>query len=96
MLIIIFGEMASIDSMTKDLTVGQDRPSWPLASYGPAKYVPTVLGGLDESQEELRVKTVAALKAGNIQEYVCPPLQSLADHLRLDLAEIRNGQDCGG
>ena len=62
----------SVDTMTKDLTAGQDRPMWPLTSYGPAKFVPTVLGGLDESPEELRVKAVTAMKAGNISEYVRP------------------------
>lgn len=56
--------------MTKDITPGQEKPLWPLGSYGPAKLQPTLIGGLDESFEELRVKAVEALKAGTINEYV--------------------------
>lgn len=43
---------------------------WPLSSYGPAKHEPVVIGGLDESPEELRLKAVTALKAGTTDEYV--------------------------
>ncbi len=46
---------------------------WPLTSYGPAKHVPTLIGGLDESPEELRVRAVQALKAGTTAEYVSVP-----------------------
>jgi nucleoporin NUP42 len=60
-----------MESMTKDITPLQDKPLWPLSSYGAAKYEPIVIGGLDESLEELRVKAVTALKAGTINEYVC-------------------------
>lgn len=56
--------------MTKDVTPLQDKPLWPLSSYGAAKYEPIVIGGLDESPEELRVKAVTVLKAGSINEYV--------------------------
>jgi nucleoporin NUP42 len=59
-----------MESMTKDVTPLQDKPLWPLSSYGAAKYEPIVIGGLDESPEELRVKAVTALKAGTINEYV--------------------------
>ena len=52
------------------LTVNQDRPLWPLSSYGPAKYVPNVIQGLDESSEELRFKAFTAAKSGTMQEYV--------------------------
>ena len=41
--------------MTKDLTLGQEKPLWPLTSYGPVKCQPMLIGGLDESFEELRV-----------------------------------------
>ena len=60
----------SVDSITKDLTAGQDRPLWPLSSYGPAKHVPNVIQGLDESPEELRCKAFTATKAGSMQDYV--------------------------
>ncbi|KAF8885798.1 hypothetical protein BD779DRAFT_658960 [Infundibulicybe gibba] len=58
------------DTMKSDLTQGVDRPIWPLTCYGPAKYEPTLLSGLDESPEELRFKAFTATKAGNMQEYV--------------------------
>jgi hypothetical protein len=56
--------------MTKDLTAQVDKPLWPLSSYGPAKQEPNLLSGLDESPEELRVRAVTALRAGNANEYV--------------------------
>ncbi|KAJ3574690.1 hypothetical protein NP233_g1601 [Leucocoprinus birnbaumii] len=55
------------DSMKCDLS--SDKPLWPLSSYGPAKNEPNLLSGLDESMEELRVRAVLALKAGNSAEY---------------------------
>jgi len=54
--------------MKSDLS--SDKPIWPLSCYGPAKYEPTLIAGLDESMEELRVRAVLALKAGNSSEYV--------------------------
>lgn len=54
--------------MKSDLT--SDKPLWPLSTYGPAKHEPNLLPGLDESMEELRVRAVRALGAGNVQEYV--------------------------
>jgi len=59
-----------MESITNDVTHLQDKPLWPLSSYGPAKYEPIVIGGLDESPEELRLKAVTALKAGTTSEYV--------------------------
>jgi hypothetical protein len=56
--------------MTKDLTPGQEKPLWPLTSYGPMKNQPLLIGGLDESFEELRVRAVTALKSGAINDYV--------------------------
>ncbi|OJA18916.1 hypothetical protein AZE42_07864, partial [Rhizopogon vesiculosus] len=58
------------ESILRDVTPLQDKPLWPLSSYGAAKYEPIVIGGLDESPEELRVKAVTALKAGIITEYM--------------------------
>ncbi|PFH50402.1 hypothetical protein AMATHDRAFT_40861 [Amanita thiersii Skay4041] len=60
----------SVDSMTKDLTPQIDKPMWPLSSYGPAKFEPNLLQGLDESPEELRVRAKMALQAKNPNEYV--------------------------
>ncbi|KAJ6524268.1 hypothetical protein DFH09DRAFT_1189749 [Mycena vulgaris] len=57
------------ESIQNDLTMGHERPMWPFTSYGPAKFEPTVLHGLDESPEELRLKATNAMKAGNVHEY---------------------------
>lgn len=56
--------------MTKDLTPKQEKPLWPLTSYAPGKSQPVLIGGIDESFEELRVRAVTALKSGTINEYV--------------------------
>jgi nucleoporin NUP42 len=56
--------------MTKDLTPGQEKPLWPLTSYGPAKHQPPLIGGLEESFEELRVRAVTAVKSGTTNDYV--------------------------
>jgi nucleoporin NUP42 len=66
--------------MAKDVTPQQDKPLWPLSSYSAAKYEPIVIGGLDESFEELHVKAVTALKAGTINEYVRSKLSKLILH----------------
>ncbi|KAJ7356606.1 hypothetical protein DFH08DRAFT_461495 [Mycena albidolilacea] len=58
------------ESIKNDLTMGKERPIWPLASYGPAKFEPTLLSGLDESPEELRLRAATAAKAGNVNEYL--------------------------
>lgn len=61
----------SLESVTSDLSPQHDRPGWLLSSYGPSKYQPTLIGGLDLSPEEMRVKALEAVKSGNIQQYVC-------------------------
>lgn len=58
----------SQDSLKSDLTL--DKPIWPLSTFGPAKFEPNLVSNLDESMEELRVRAVIALKAGNVNEYV--------------------------
>ncbi len=63
--------------MTKDLKPDDDRPTWLLSSYGPAKFQPTILSGLDESPEELRVKAATAAKTGTFTEYVGQTLLSI-------------------
>jgi nucleoporin NUP42 len=47
----------------------KEKPMWPLSSYGPAKYEPTIVKGLDQSPEELRVKAVMAKASGTSNEY---------------------------
>lgn len=63
--------VSSVEAIKKDLTPLVDRPTWVLSSYGPAKHQPTIITGLDLSQEELRVRAAQAMKAGTVQEYVC-------------------------
>lgn len=58
----------SQDSLKSDLT--SDKPLWPLSTFGPAKYEPNLVSNFDESMEELRLRAVIALKAGNVNEYV--------------------------
>lgn len=45
------------------------RPIYPLSSYGLDKE-PNIIDGIDESQEELRLKYFQALSSGNQQDYV--------------------------
>lgn len=63
----------SAESIARDLDPNADkseRPSWPLATYGPAKYQPNLLPGLDESPEELRVRAALAAQTNTTAEYV--------------------------
>jgi hypothetical protein len=69
----VFGPF-STDTITKDFNLSVDKPSWPLSSYGPSKYAPTFVTGLDMSPEELRVRAVMAKTNGTVNEYVCPPI----------------------
>lgn len=59
----------SQDGMAKDLTPNNEKPIWPMSSFGPAKYEPTIIAGLDISPEELRFKAIQALNSGNAAEY---------------------------
>ncbi|KAF7336061.1 Kinase-like protein [Mycena sanguinolenta] len=68
--ILLSEHLRAAESIVNDFTTGKGKPLWPLASYGPAKFEPTLLSGLDESPEELRVKAEAAMKAGNLNEYL--------------------------
>lgn len=88
--------MDSADSILKDITPGQEKPLWPLTSYGPAKYQPALIAGLDESLEELRARAATALKAGTIEEYVRSflPNQSICSDVHLE--KIRSGEDSSG
>ena len=56
--------------MAKDLDPKHDRPSWKLASYGPAKYQRTLISIPDTSFEEMRIKAVSAAKDGKLNDYV--------------------------
>jgi nucleoporin NUP42 len=60
--------------MAKDFDAKADKPLWPLSSYGPAKNEKNLLPPLDESPEELRFRAVTAIRNGNINEYVRPPI----------------------
>ena len=67
----------SVDSIKQDLE--SEVPMWPLSSFGPAKHQPNLVGPLDDSPEELRVKAAQAAKAGTTQDYVS--VHSLCVHL---------------
>ncbi|KAL4076389.1 hypothetical protein V8B97DRAFT_1922232 [Scleroderma yunnanense] len=58
------------ETLTNDVTLSKEKPLWPLSSYGAAKHEKVLVGGLDESPEELRVKAVTAVKAGTINDYM--------------------------
>jgi nucleoporin NUP42 len=58
----------SADGILRDLR--DERPVWPLSSFGVSKYAPTLVAGFDESPEELRVRAVLALQSNTIAEYV--------------------------
>lgn len=84
----------SADHIEKDWTNGAEKPLWPLSSYGPAKYEPLYVTGLDMSPEEMRVKAYEA--RGNKQEaqyvwqltYQAPVYPS--DNIRLHLGRFRD------
>ena len=61
-------DILSAAAILSDLS--SDQPVWLLSSYGPGKAEPALLAGLEESPEELRVKYVLAVKAGNMNDYV--------------------------
>ena len=61
---------------------------WPLSSFGPAKHQPNLVGPLDDSPEELRVKAAQAAKAGTTQDYVST--LTLAPFLHLGLFHAIN------
>lgn len=50
----------------------EDRPIWPLSSYGPGKNAPLQLmeGDIEQSPEEMRVRHYLAVAKGNPQESV--------------------------
>jgi nucleoporin NUP42 len=73
--------ISSAVNITHDLTPNKEKPLWPLSSYGPSKHEPLLLAKLDESPEELGVKTFTALKAENINEYVSWSTILLSDTL---------------
>ncbi|KAL0581487.1 hypothetical protein V5O48_000530 [Marasmius crinis-equi] len=59
----------TVDSIRNDLTPHNDKPLWPLSSYGAAKYETNLISGLDESFEEMRWKAASAMSGGNINQY---------------------------
>ena len=56
--------------MGKDLRPGVEKPLWGLSSYGPAKFEPNLISGLDMSFEELRVNAALAFHSNTVAEYV--------------------------
>ncbi|KAJ3924417.1 MAG: hypothetical protein NXY57DRAFT_969944, partial [Lentinula lateritia] len=60
----------SSESLSSDITLGKEKPLWPLSSYGPAKYEPVIVVGLDACPEELRVKAWEAKVQNNLNGYI--------------------------
>jgi nucleoporin NUP42 len=58
------------ESILKDITHREEKPLWPLTSYGPSKSLLTLIADLDESPEELRVKAAQALRSNSVDQYV--------------------------
>ncbi|KAF8517137.1 hypothetical protein BU17DRAFT_50197, partial [Hysterangium stoloniferum] len=56
------------ESIKKDLTENEDRPLWPLSSYGPGKGEPILISGIEESPEELRYMAWQAMKSGDMNQ----------------------------
>ncbi|KAJ3933420.1 MAG: hypothetical protein NXY57DRAFT_19892 [Lentinula lateritia] len=60
----------SSELLSSDITLGKEKPLWPLSSYGPAKYEPVIVVGLDACPEELRVKAWEAKVQNNLNGYI--------------------------
>ncbi len=61
----------NIEGIKSDLTTGDERPIWPLSSYGPGRDAPRQLleGSLEQSFEEIRLQYYLAKASGNTQSY---------------------------
>ncbi|KAG8914751.1 hypothetical protein FRC00_011122 [Tulasnella sp. 408] len=57
------------ESVKKDLTRGDERPEWPLSTYGPAKHQPTYITGTDLSPEEMRVRAYEVRAQKSLDKY---------------------------
>jgi nucleoporin NUP42 len=62
--------MPTYSEETLDFDLRSDRPQWILSNFGAAKHEPNLFFGDDVSQEEMRWKSVQAIKNGNGQSYV--------------------------
>jgi nucleoporin NUP42 len=60
----------SYSENTIELELKTERPQWIMSSFGTAKYEPCLFFGYEMSQEEMRWKSVQALRAGQPQQYV--------------------------
>ena len=67
--------MASEQTIETELR--NERPKWIISSFGAAKYEPCLFFGDELSPEELRWKSVQALKAGQPQQYVSTPFSEI-------------------
>ncbi|KAK4684052.1 hypothetical protein P7C73_g6156, partial [Tremellales sp. Uapishka_1] len=71
--------LAGDDSLKTELVA--ETPIWILSSFGAAKYEPNLITGYDLQPEELRWKSVVALKEGRAQDYVREE-EALLEHAR--------------
>ena len=60
----------SFSAESIELELKKERPRWTISSFGAAKYEPCLFFGYETSPEELRWKSVQAIKSGNPQQYV--------------------------
>lgn len=67
------------DTIGRDLRPGVEKPLWCLSSYGPAKFEPNLITGMDMSFEELRVNAALASHTNTVAEYVRLRLSSVSD-----------------
>ncbi|HEV7737520.1 MAG TPA: hypothetical protein VGO47_09145, partial [Chlamydiales bacterium] len=82
------------------MAVDEDKPLWPLASYGHGKCEATLIAGFDESPEELRAWQ--ALKSGDamaLEGYARDTILStfffLLSHANASTENVRHEQDLG-
>ncbi|KAG8937350.1 hypothetical protein FRC00_006825 [Tulasnella sp. 408] len=59
----------SAESVKKDLTRGDERPEWPLSTYGPARHKPPYITGTDLSPEEMRVRAYELRAQKRLDKY---------------------------
>lgn len=59
------------------LELQKERPIYILSAFGPAKHEPNLFFGNDVQPEELRWKSVQAIKQGNVQAYASSGLEAM-------------------
>lgn len=71
MILFIAKVLTQLSAESIELELKKERPIWILSSFGAAKYEPCLFFGYETSPEEMRWKSVQAIKNGQPQQYVC-------------------------